>query len=116
MQPARQRDTTPNPNTSSEASRIQDILDSIYERYRDVEEGAVATYIPELGKADPKHFGICLASVDGHVFRAGDWDKEFTIQSMCKPFAFQMALEQHGARGDAQVRGSRAERRRVQLH
>jgi glutaminase len=30
------------------------------------------------------------------MFRAGDWDKEFTIQSMCKPFAFQMALEQHG--------------------
>ena len=27
---------------------------------------------------------------------AGDWDKEFTIQSMCKPFAFQMALEQCG--------------------
>jgi glutaminase len=37
-----------------------------------------------------------VALVDGQVFRAGDWDKEFTIQSMCKPFAFQMALEQCG--------------------
>jgi glutaminase len=34
--------------------------------------------------------------MDGHVFRAGDWDEEFTIQYMCKPFAFQMALEQCG--------------------
>src|SRR6185295_1328517 len=79
-----------------QVSQIQDIIDSIYEKYKNVDDGAVATYIPELGKADPKHFGICLATVDGHVFRAGDWDKEFTIQSMCKPLAFQMALEQCG--------------------
>ena len=56
----------------------------------------VATYIPELGKANPKHFGICLATAEGEVFTAGDWEQEFTIQSVCKPFAFQMALEQHG--------------------
>ena len=74
------------------ASRIQDILDGIYEKYTDIDEGEVATYIPELAKADPKHFGICLTTADGNVFRAGDFDKEFTIQSMCKPFAFQMAL------------------------
>ena len=78
------------------APQIQAILDDIYSKYRHVDDGRVATYIPELGKADPKDFGICLATVDGHVFRAGDCDKEFTIQSMCKPFAFQMALERCG--------------------
>jgi len=76
--------------------RVQQIVDGIYEKYKNVDDGEVATYIPELGKADPKHFGICIATVDGRVFRVGDWDKEFTIQSMCKPFAFQMALEQCG--------------------
>lgn len=81
---------------SAGASQIQEIVDATYDKYRNVDDGQVATYIPELGKADPKHFGICLATVDGQVFRAGDWDQEFTIQSMCKPFAFQMALEQHG--------------------
>ena len=96
MQPAAQRQAVPRQAAPSEATRIQEILDDIYEKYRHVDDGAVATYIPELGKADPKDFGICLATVDGHVFRAGDWDKEFTIQSMCKPLAFQMALEQHG--------------------
>jgi glutaminase len=75
---------------------IQDIVDATYEKFKHVDDGEVATYIPELGKADPKHFGICLTTVDGHIFRAGDCDKEFTFQSMCKPFAFQMALEQHG--------------------
>jgi len=49
-----------------------------------------------LAKANPGHFGICLATVDGRVVRAGDWEHEFTIQSICKPFAFQMALEEFG--------------------
>lgn len=75
------------------AKRLQSVVDQIYARFKDVDDGAVATYIPELGKANPKDFGICLATVDGQVFTAGDWEKEFTIQSMCKPFAFQMALE-----------------------
>ena len=78
------------------APHIQEILDSVYEKFKNVDEGKVATYIPELSKADPKDFGICLATVDGRVFTAGDCDKEFTIQSMCKPFAFQMALEEYG--------------------
>jgi len=80
----------------SHGLEIQQIIDYVYEKYKDIEDGDVATYIPELAKANPKHFGICLATVDGQVFRAGDWDQEFTIQSMCKPFAFQMALEQWG--------------------
>jgi len=75
------------------------MIDEIYEKYRNVEEGQVATYIPELGKADPRDFGICLVTAEGQTFCAGDCDKEFTIQSMCKPFAYQMALEEHGLAG-----------------
>ena len=84
---------------STTTTQIQEIVDNIYAKYKDVDDGAVATYIPELGKANPKDFGICLATVDGQAFTAGDWEKEFTIQSMCKPFAFQMALEQQGVEG-----------------
>jgi glutaminase len=91
-----QNSMPPRGATHEHASQIQEIIDGIYEKYKSVEDGEVATYIPELGKANPAHFGICLATVDGHLFRAGNYDKEFTIQSMCKPFAFQMALEQCG--------------------
>ena len=77
-------------------TQIQKVIDEIYHKYKGVDDGTVATYIPELGKANPKHFGICLATVEGQVFTAGDWEQEFTIQSMSKPFAFQMALEKHG--------------------
>src|ERR1700686_3589251 len=67
------------------------------------EGGAVANYIPELGKADPDHFGISLATLDGHVYEVGDSRIPFTIQSMSKPFVFALALDTLGA---ARVEGA----------
>ena len=80
----------------SNTAHIEGIIQEVYEKYKPIDDGEVATYIPELAKANPEHFGICLVSVDGHIFTAGDWQQEFTIQSICKPFAFQLALEEHG--------------------
>jgi glutaminase len=59
--------------------------------------GTVANYIPELGKADPDHFGIALATIDGHVYEVGDTRIAFTIQSMSKAFVFALALDTLGA-------------------
>src|SRR6202166_2700225 len=59
--------------------------------------GSVGDYIPELGKADPHHFGISLATIDGHVYEVGDTGIPFTIQSMSKPFVFALALDTLGA-------------------
>src|SRR5215475_8237993 len=59
--------------------------------------GEVAHYIPELSKADPDHFGISLATLDGHVYEVGDTRVPFTIQSMSKPFVFALALDSLGA-------------------
>jgi glutaminase len=83
-------------SAAAATAQLQELIDGVYNKYKDVDDGEVATYIPELGKANPKDFGICLATVDGQVVTAGDWQQEFTIQSMCKPFAFQMAIEEHG--------------------
>src|SRR5450759_5086051 len=55
--------------------------------------GAAANYIPELSKANPAHFGIGLATIDGHVYEAGDSAVEFTIQSISKAFVFALALD-----------------------
>src|ERR1700730_12462355 len=77
-------------------SQIERIVRDIHQRYQNFDEGDVATYIPELAKANPQRFGICLVTVDGRIVRVGDWEDEFTIQSICKPFAFQMSLEQFG--------------------
>ncbi len=84
------------PTIMSSISEIQEMVERVYDKYKSVNEGSVATYIPELAKANPEHFGISMITVDGQIFRCGDWEQEFTIQSICKPFAFQMALEEFG--------------------
>ena len=87
----------------SDTLNLQETIELTYEKYKHVNEGEVASYIPELGKADPDDFGIAVATVDGQIFSVGDWATEFTIQSICKPFAFQLALEEFG-RGETLVR------------
>jgi hypothetical protein len=75
------------------SSPIQALLDSLHARYAGFRDGEVAAYIPELAKADPDLFGICLATADGFVYESGDSRHEFTIQSISKPFVYGLALD-----------------------
>ena len=59
-------------------------------------EGRVATYIPDLAKADPGDFGVCVLSSDGRRYHAGDYKKRFTIQSVVKPMLLLLALMDNG--------------------
>jgi glutaminase len=77
-------------------SPLQDTLERLHARFATRTDGEVATYIPELGRADPGHFGICCATVDGHLYTAGDAGVPFTIQSISKPFVYGLALEDIG--------------------
>src|SRR5262249_13713729 len=79
-----------------EKHELQCVVENLYEKYVAVADGSVATYIPELGKANPDDFGICLVSADGRVFEAGNCDQAFTIQSISKPFTFGMAIDELG--------------------
>src|SRR6195256_5816315 len=72
-------------------------LDQCHADFSAETAGAVADYIPELGKADPDRFGISLATLDGHIYEVGDTRIPFTIQSMSKPFVFALALDTLGA-------------------
>jgi glutaminase len=75
---------------------LQELIEELHSKYAPRDDGEVATYIPELGKADPGDFGICVTTSDGQVFETGDSDRLFTIQSISKPFTYGMALELHG--------------------
>ena len=79
-----------------EKHRLQELIEDLHRKHAQNDGGEVATYIPELGKADPDDFGVCLATADGKIFDIGDSDRLFTIQSISKPFTFGMALEIHG--------------------
>lgn len=72
-------------------------LSDLHRRYASDMRGAIADYIPELAKADPSHFGICLATVDGKIYEIGDSRQAFTIQSISKPFVYGLAIEDRGA-------------------
>jgi glutaminase len=77
-------------------SPIEAYIQRLHATYQGLEDGQVATYIPELAKADPNWFGICIATIDGRVYEVGDTRQPFTIQSISKPFTYGLAIEDHG--------------------
>jgi glutaminase len=75
---------------------VELLLHEAFELYRTVTDGKVADYIPALAATTPELFGLCVASVDGAVFAAGDSDVAFSIQSVSKPFVFALIVEALG--------------------
>ncbi len=47
-------------------------------------KGSLASYIPELTKANSEALGICVIDLDGNIHQAGDYNTRFTIQSVSK--------------------------------
>jgi glutaminase len=81
---------------TAEKHELQSLIEDLHTKYQSLNDGQVATYIPELGRANPNDFAICIVTDDGRVFEAGDCDRPFTMQSVSKPFTFGMALEEVG--------------------
>lgn len=63
---------------------------------QDIPKGKVATYIPELAKADPNALAIVVQTIDGERHAVGDSDTEFTFQSISKVFALALLLREQG--------------------
>ena len=74
----------------------QALIDDLHARFKNLDEGDVATYIPQLANTDPDLFAIAIVTVDNEVYHAGDCETLFTLQSMSKPFTYGMALEDYG--------------------
>jgi glutaminase len=72
---------------------IQELLAELHASFAGVRDGRVADYIPELAKACPDDFGIVIATSGGRIYEIGDTRKEFTIQSISKPFIYALALK-----------------------
>ena len=87
--------TINNPNDATR-SPIRRYLEELHARLSTLDTGRVATYIPELARANPAWFGVVIATVDGHVYEVGDTRQPFTIQSISKPLVYGVALEDRG--------------------
>ena len=76
--------------------QAQKAVDEAFAKYKDLQEGANADYIPALASVDPNLFGIALVTVDGKVFTAGDVKSEVSIQSISKVFTMAKVIEEQG--------------------
>lgn len=76
---------------------IQQVLNnSLKHGLKYIDQGNVATYIPELKRMDKNMLGVSLMTIDGKSYHAGDWQQNFTIQSISKTISLIFALEQFG--------------------
>jgi len=76
---------------------IQGALErALREGKRYTKTGKVATYIPELSKANPEHIGACIKTLTGETYHCGDWQEPFTIQSISKTISLTLALQTAG--------------------
>ncbi len=78
------------------APDYQRIVNAAYEKYKGLNEGKNADYIPALAKVNPDLFGIALVTPEGQVYTAGDVSSEVSIQSVSKVFTMARVIQDSG--------------------
>lgn len=79
------------------SKNIQSLLSDIYQKNKTITKGSPASYIPELAKVDANLFSLAVVTVNGQVYKVGDDQSLFTMQSTSKPFLYGMALNEKGS-------------------
>jgi glutaminase len=59
-------------------------------------QGKLASYIPELTKANADILGVSIVTLDGEEYAAGEYETKFTIQSISKIITLMIALLDNG--------------------
>ena len=78
--------------TELDNSLLEDILAQVRPL---IGRGKVAGYIPALAEVSPDHLGIAVCTTQGQIFRAGDADMRFSIQSISKVLSLTLALTRY---------------------
>ena len=84
------------PVAAQTPAQIQTAVDAAYAKYKNLQEGKNADYIPALAKVDPKVFGIAVVTADGKIYTAGDLTTEVSIQSISKVFTMALVIKEQG--------------------
>jgi len=82
--------------TAPDPAALQKAVDDAHAKFKDEKGGANASYIPYLAKVPSELFGVVIVTVDGKVFKAGDVDYAFAIESVSKPFTASLVMNQSG--------------------
>jgi glutaminase len=78
------------------AERVCALVAEAHERFKSIDEGKNADYIPALAKVPRELFGLCVIGTSGVAYEAGDTRYEFSIQSVSKPFVFALICQAIG--------------------
>lgn len=76
--------------------QINAALKAAYDKYKNLQEGKNADYIPALAKVDPNVYGIAIVTTDGKVYTMGDIKTEVSIQSISKVFTMAQVIQEQG--------------------
>ncbi|MEY2535075.1 MAG: glutaminase [bacterium] len=77
----------------ADASAYPQLLEQVWDAVApSIGGGRVPDYIPALASADPRGFGLAVATVDGALHGIGDWRRPFPIQSISKVFALALVV------------------------
>ena len=75
---------------------MREVIERIFNELKDLNEGKVADYIPELAKVDPNKFAISVCTVGGKQINIGDINDHFCLQSCSKPLSYCIAHDMLG--------------------
>ena len=72
------------------------IITKVYNETKNNTTGKLATYIPQLGNANPKIFGISICDLEGNIYNIGDAKHKVPIESISKLFSLALACKKLG--------------------
>jgi glutaminase len=78
--------------------KVTDAIQSAYKKFKGLNEGANADYIPALKAVNSDLFGIAIVTADGRVYEVGDVSQEFSIQSISKVFTMAQVMQDSGSK------------------
>jgi glutaminase len=77
---------TPAATTPIDSYRIAQAVNAAHMKHKNKRGDKNAGYKLALAEIHPKLFGICVATVDGQTFAAGDPECQFALESISKVF------------------------------
>lgn len=79
-----------------DAATVGKAVNATYARYKDLQEGANADYIPALAAVPSSLFGITVLARGGQAASVGDTTVPFSIQSISKVFTLALVMRESG--------------------
>ncbi len=79
-----------------DANKLQQAVDQAYTQFHSLNGGQNADYIPFLANVPSQLAAVAIVTCDGNIYRAGDSDYRFALESISKVCTLALALEDVG--------------------